>query len=69
MAKAAGLLEIFSSPTYKASYAKAKATNTCIRCGMPAKVFREASARFEYKVSALCQRCQDECLGVSKHAK
>jgi hypothetical protein len=32
-------------------------------------VFREASARFEYKVSALCQRCQDECFGVSKQAR
>ena len=69
MTIAAALLDIFSSPTYKANYAKAKATNTCIRCGKPAKVFREASARIEYKVSALCQRCQDECFGVSKQAK
>ena len=61
MTKVHELLEIFSANTYKANYIKSKATNTCIRCGKPAKVFRDASARFEYKISALCQKCQDEC--------
>ena len=69
MTKSAGLLGLFSLPTYKTSYVKAKATSTCIRCGEPAKVFRDASARFEYKVSALCQRCQDSCFGGSEQAK
>ena len=61
MTKVQELLEIFSATTYKANYTKSKATSTCIRCGKTAKVFRNASARFEYKISALCQKCQDEC--------
>ena len=61
MTKELELREIFSATTYRANYANAKARNTCIRCGKPAKAFRDASARLEYNVSALCQRCQDEC--------
>jgi hypothetical protein len=62
MVKIRELLEIFSASQYKATYARAKATRTCIRCGKPAKFFRDVSAKFEYDVSALCQGCQDECL-------
>jgi len=54
------LLKIFSKSDYNARYAYSKATNTCIRCGESARVFRDASARLEYSVSALCQKCQDE---------
>jgi len=61
MAKTLELLEIFSATKYRAGYINAKAGKTCIRCGKPAKAFRDASARLEYKVSALCQMCQDEC--------
>lgn len=59
MTKAMDLLEVFSNPTYKDSYAHAKATSTCIRCRKPAKTYRDASSRLEYEVSALCQNCQD----------
>ncbi|MBE9571164.1 MAG: hypothetical protein IMF11_11085, partial [Proteobacteria bacterium] len=52
------LLKIFSATTYRSSYTNAKTGKTCIRCGKPAKSFRDASARLEYKVSALCQKCQ-----------
>jgi hypothetical protein len=61
MAELLELLEIVSMPSYEANYLKSKATSTCIRCGRPANRFRDASARLEYKVSALCQKCQDEC--------
>ena len=54
------LLKIFSSSDYIGRYTYSKATNTCIRCGESARVFRDASARLEYSVSALCQKCQDE---------
>ena len=66
MAKTLELLEIFSATKYRASYINAKAGKTCIRCGKPAKSFRDASARLEYNVSALCQRCQDECFSGGK---
>jgi hypothetical protein len=68
MVKIYELLKIFSAPQYKATYARAKATGTCIRCGKPAKLFRDASAKFEYTVSALCQGCQDECLNENNHS-
>jgi hypothetical protein len=67
MAKILELQEIFSAATYRSSYTNAKNRKTCIRCGNPAKAFRDASARLEYKVSALCQRCQDECFTGGRH--
>jgi ribosomal protein S14 len=54
------LIKVFSAPTYKADYATAKAENRCVRCGDAANIFRDASAKVEYMVSALCQHCQDE---------
>ncbi|MFZ7111630.1 MAG: hypothetical protein ACOWYE_08100 [Desulfatiglandales bacterium] len=54
------LIEICSKDTYRASYLKAKAESLCIRCGNRIEGFRSASARLEYSISALCQRCQDE---------
>jgi len=54
------LLEIFSEPKYEVIYAYAKATRTCIKCGKPAKKFRDASARLEYAISALCETCQEK---------
>ena len=60
MKKLQELLDFLSGPTYESSYAIAKATGTCLMCGNPAKVFRDMSAKIEYDVSALCQKCQDE---------
>jgi hypothetical protein len=60
------LHEIFSRPTYRTDYAKAKAENTCIRCGGYVGTFRDISSRLEYMVSALCQRCQDQCFSLSE---
>ena len=61
MAKTLELLEIFSATKYRASYINAKAGKICIRCGKPAKSFRDTSTRLECNVSALCQKYQDEC--------
>ena len=47
---------------YEKNYTGAKATSSCIVCGRPAKKFRDAAARLEYAISALCQNCQDEYL-------
>ena len=53
------LIHILTDSRYPSKYACAKATGTCIRCGKPAKLFSDASARLEYSVSALCQCCQN----------
>jgi len=55
------LFKIISSPTYKESYAQSKAANTCVRCGRAAKGFTGFSSELEYRISALCQSCQEEC--------
>ena len=60
MLNALALHEVFSRPTYRTDYARAKAQQTCIICGRPTVRFRDSSARFEYTVSALCQQCQDQ---------
>lgn len=62
MARRSDVLPIFSASSYKVSYRKAKATNTCILCGGLARDFRDPLTRLEYEVSALCQKCQDEYL-------
>lgn len=61
MSRTQELLAIFSAESYDARYAQAKANHTCIRCEGRAIIFRDALARLEYEVSALCQKCQDEC--------
>ncbi|MGD8228315.1 MAG: hypothetical protein PVI20_11080 [Desulfobacteraceae bacterium] len=66
MANFEKLLEFLSKPTYKTSYADAKANGTCIMCRKPAKEFSNASARLEYNVSALCQKCQEEYFNKEK---
>ena len=35
----------------------------CAMCGWPAGVFRDKLSESEYRISALCQRCQDEIFG------
>jgi hypothetical protein len=55
------LFQLISSGTYKNSFAQAKAANICLRCGRPAKGFTDCSSELEYRISALCQSCQEEC--------
>jgi hypothetical protein len=61
MDKLENLLETLSSDReYEKRFAIAKVSRSCIWCGNEAQEFRDASARLEYFVSALCQKCQDE---------
>ena len=60
------LHEIFSRPTYRTDYGIAEAANICLRCGGFAEEFRDTSSKLEYMVSALCQRCQDQCFRLSE---
>jgi hypothetical protein len=62
MSYALGVYEVFSRMTYGSDYARARAQQTCIKCGRPAVWLRDLYAKFEYSVSALCQQCQDQVL-------
>jgi hypothetical protein len=59
MIRSMELIEVLSDPKYKASYANAKATGTCIKCKKPAGSYRTTLAKLEYELSGLCQNCQD----------
>jgi len=37
----------------------AHATKSCVSCGGPASEFRDAISEKEYKISKMCQKCQD----------
>ena len=63
MEKLHELLECLSSNDYPVNYAIAKSKFTCIMCGQYVGTFRDAGARLEYDISALCQKCQDACFG------
>ena len=41
----------------------AVAANTCISCKGKAESFRDSVSLCEYKISALCQSCQDKVFG------
>ncbi|MBN1850603.1 MAG: hypothetical protein JW932_18685 [Deltaproteobacteria bacterium] len=59
MAKTDDMIRLFSQPGYQSEYLHAKANETCIKCKRPVGPFRDNASRFEYKISALCQECQD----------
>ena len=54
------LFERLSDNKTALRYASAKANKTCKICGERAVLFRDALAKLEYDVSAICQRCQDK---------
>lgn len=38
----------------------AKSEGVCIKCGEPVGEFRDELSRREYRITQLCQKCQDE---------
>ena len=56
------LIRILSEPAIRSRHSKAKTTQTCKICDGPALRFRDAVSLFEYRVSAICQECQDKYL-------
>ena len=65
MESAQELLDLFSNANYQENYSLAKATDSCLRCGSPAKMFKDKASRLEYAISALCQTCQDELFKIT----
>jgi len=53
------LIKALSEPEVSLRDASARATHTCKLCGGPARRFRNTLSEFEYRVSAICQNCQD----------
>jgi len=57
-------LDLLKTPDYRSRYLIAKRGGTCVACGNNALPLRDPSARLEYGVSALCQKCQHRFLGT-----
>jgi hypothetical protein len=53
------LLKILSQQDRDAKFIIALNTQTCISCGNPVGGFKGPSAKLEYKISGMCQTCQD----------
>jgi uncharacterized CHY-type Zn-finger protein len=46
------------------SRAQSAASSTCVMCGGVATEFRDALSEKEYKISFMCQKCQDDFYGT-----
>lgn len=53
------LIRILSESSVSQSESRARATQTCKLCGGPARSFRDWVSELEYKISAICQQCQN----------
>ena len=61
--------ELRAIDSFGAFFSKRKAAfenNTCICCNNPAHEFRDELSEKEWKLSALCQDCQDSVFGKSE---
>jgi hypothetical protein len=54
------LIKVLSDPQVSIRNGWARATHTCKICEKNALKFRNASSEFEYRISAICQNCQDK---------
>lgn len=57
-------LDGISMTLFNRSRSLAKAVNGCVSCGKPVTTFRDKRSEREYKISGLCQECQDKVFGV-----
>lgn len=39
-------------------------SKTCVKCGEKVKFFNDSKSKREYKISAICQPCQDDIFEV-----
>ena len=58
-----GNAHLFSMAGFRAEINKIKKNRECAFCSYPNFKFRDELSRKEYKISALCQHCQDEMFG------
>lgn len=57
------VLERLSMATFGRSRSLAIAGEGCVKCGESASSFRDEVSKREFKISGLCQKCQDEVFG------
>jgi hypothetical protein len=57
------LIRALSEPEVSLRDTFARSTRICKICGESARRFRDSISEFEYRVSAICQQCQDRYFG------
>ena len=58
-------LDGFAKKAFGRSPTEAKEKRVCVTCGKPIKMedFKDQLSIKEYKISGLCQKCQDDTFG------
>jgi phosphoribosyl-dephospho-CoA transferase len=57
------LIRALSEPEVSLRDTFARSARICKICGKSARRFRDSISEFEYRVSAICQQCQDRYFG------
>ena len=57
------LIKVLGDDNIRVQTDIAKTNRTCKICGKPAVLFRTSQAEMEYRISLICQSCQDYYLG------
>ena len=68
MAKSKEMLEVMDTVTSKLfgrKISKCMEAQTCVTCGQSATEFKDALSEKEYKISGMCQKCQDDTFEVA----
>jgi len=58
-AKLAGTVDNVAKKFFGRTRTEALDTHTCISCGKPAIDFKDDKSAAEWRISGLCQKCQD----------
>jgi len=56
-------LEDFAKEVFGRSRAASGETQTCVICGGEVNYFRDELSAREYRISKMCQKCQDSVFG------
>lgn len=58
------MLEVQSITAFGRSAVKSIEQDICVRCGKPAKEFKDEVSKKEYAITGMCQECQDLAWGL-----
>ena len=59
------VVDAFAKNAFGRTATEAIAQHVCVICGKPIEGFKDVLSRREYRISGMCQECQDETFGVS----
>lgn len=57
------ILDSFAQMAYGRTRSESQEANICVMCGGAAIFFKDLLSKKEYKISGMCQKCQDKFFG------